>query len=69
MCHFSVSEFSFTFAIQMYFEITRGRNRESVSAYAHDTHYHDMFGQMMENYHKKVNEIITEQLKFWYLIS
>jgi len=47
-------EFSFTFASQMYLEMVRGRNHESVSAYVHDTHYHDKFGQIMENYHKKI---------------
>jgi len=52
--YFSVPEFSFTFPSQMYFETTRGWNHESVSAYVHDTHYHDKFGQMMENYHKKM---------------
>ena len=43
-CHFSVPEFSFTFFSQRYFEMIRGKNYESVSAYVHDTHYHDKFG-------------------------
>ena len=67
--HLIVSEFAFTIASQMYFETIRGRNNKSVRAYVHDKHYHDKFGQMMENYHKKDNKIITEKLKFWYLVS
>jgi len=69
LCYFSFSEFSFTFASQMYLEMMRGRNHEGISAYVHDTHCHDKFGQIMGNYHKKGNKITTEKLKFWHLVS